>query len=203
MSGIHRKLSRLARDATGRARAALSAPPDDEDAPTFPALQWMTAALFLAAGAEAAIRHRGAGDAARSGRLDALRLASLAAAPLAAAAHGTRAFTSAPPARLATRILDGVAAGVAMAGVAGAAYNALRLENGSGTAALAPAERVRRLVAVVTPLGFGAAALLGLLLEHEEEREGEEIRRLHRRASVVERLVPARRPRFDHIVVHV
>jgi hypothetical protein len=200
MSSAYRKLSRLARDTTGRARAALSAPPDDEDAPTFPALQWMTAALFLGAGAEAAIRPWGAG---RAGRLDALRLAPLAAAPLAAAAHGARAFTSAPRARLATRVMDGVAAGVAMAGVAGAAYNALRPGGASGAAALPQTGKVRRLVAVIAPLGLGAAALLGLLLEHEEEREGEELRRLRRRASVVERLVPARRPRFDHIVVHV
>lgn len=52
-------------------------------------------------------------------------------------------------------------------------------------------------------LGFAAAGLLGLALErHAHASELAEIE-LRKRASIVERLVPKRRPKLDRIVVHV
>jgi len=172
----------------------------------------MTAALFAAAGAEAALRQRVASAppapgprharpsvAALAGMLrDPVGIASALAAPLAGAAHVARAIGGAPRARLAARVLDVVAAGVAVAGAVRAAYNAL------GREPARPVARSRsRLAGAVAPLTFGATAVLGLILEHEEERERRERERLRRRASVVERLVPRRRARLDRIVLHI
>jgi hypothetical protein len=42
-----------------------------------------------------------------------------------------------------------------------------------------------------------------MLLDHNAAEREAERRRLERRAAVVERLVPRRRPKLDRIVVHV
>ena len=186
-----RAAGRLGGEALGRLREVLAGDEGEEAAsPTsFPELHWMTAALFLAAGADAARQHLPLSDPAR--------LAPLLAAPVVGAAHAARALSSAPGARQATRLLDGVAAGVAVAATARVAYNALA----RGRPAEPPAPR--GLAAALVPLTFGATAVLGLLLDRVEERERRELRRLRRRASVVERLVPRRRARMDHIVLHI
>jgi hypothetical protein len=187
-----------------------------EPEPTFPALHWMTAVLFLAAGTEALLRQRApdadtiaspldrphrAGKAARS----ALNVAPLLAAPLAGAAHAARAVTNGPRLRLATQVLDGIAVGVAAAGLATAAYDAL--DETPTSADPAGRSRVRRSAAsfahAIVPVTFGAVAVLGMLLETEEEKERQKVERLRHRASIVQRLVPRRRARFDHIVLHI
>ena len=189
---------------------------DDELEPTFPALHWMTAALFLAAGTEALLRQRApeaetigspldrqhrAGKAARG----ALNVAPLVAAPLAGAAHAARAVATGPRLRLATQLMDGIAVGVAAAGLATAAYDAL--DEGTTTPEPTGHSRLRRsanrFARAIVPVTFGAVAVLGMLLETEEEKEREKVGRLRRRASIVERLVPRRRARFDHIVLHI
>lgn len=187
-----------------------------EPEPTFPALHWMTAALFLAAGTEALLRQRAPDERSIDGPLDrsnrarkaardALRVAPLVAAPLAGAAHAARAVTTGPRLRLATQVMDGVAVGVAAAGLATAAYAAM--EEGAAPADPSGRSRLRRSAArvaqAIVPITFGAIAVLGMLLETEEEREREKVRRLRRRASIVQRLVPQRRARFDHIVLHI
>ncbi len=177
----------------GPLRALLGGEPRSD--PIFPGLHWMTAGLFAAAGTEAALRVRGAGNGVAH---DPLRLAPLLAAPLAGMVHVLRARSSAAPVRLATQVLDGLAAGIAVAGITAATYNAL--ESGG----MGPGGRsARRMAAALVPLTFGVTACLGLLLEREEERERREVERLRRRARVVERLVPRRRARLDRIVVHL
>jgi len=200
---------RIGREATDRLRRMLPEAGERAtgDECAFPALHWMTAALFLAAGAEAALRPRtrapGTGSPGDAGAVlatlrgllrDPLRSTPLLAAPLAGAAHAARALGGVPRARQATRTVDALAAGLAVAGAVDAAYNAL----GRRRAGPAPS-----LAAAVAPLTFGATAVLGLILEHEEERERKERERLRRRASVVERLVPGRKPRLDRIVLHI
>lgn len=170
---------------------------DDSDAePLFPGLHWMTAVLFAAAGTEAALRLRRGQNG--GGAPDLLRMSPVVAAPLAGLVHAVRARNGAPLVRLTTQVLDGLAAGIAVAGLAAAAYHAV------DAGGMGPGRRTaRRLAAALVPLTFGATACLGLLLEREEESERYERRRLQRRASVVERLVPRRHSRLDRIVVHV
>lgn len=200
MSDTWGRVRSLARQVGERAREAMPQDPEAQDEPVFPALQWMTAALFVAAGAEAVIR----GRSGSPGRTDPLAYAPLVAAPLAGAIHTARALTSAPEARLVAQIVDGLAAGVAVAAIGRVAYDAFGRSRGASDPGAWPAARsAHRLAAAVAPLTFGATAALGLLLEHEEDRERRERERLRRRASVVERLVPRRRGRVDHIVVHV
>lgn len=189
----------LGRTAARRASEALPWAGDDDadEGPLFPALHWMTAALYVAATAETALRQRRRPTTSR----DLMRLAPLLAAPLAGAAHAARALTSARGVRVAAQVLDGVAAGAAVAGMAQAAYGAAPSNGGQGGW---PRKRpLRGLAAGSAPLTVAATAVLGLLLEHEEEREREEVESLRRRASVVERLVPQRRRRLERIVVHV
>ena len=170
---------------------------DDSDwEPLFPGLHWMTAVLFAAAGTEAALRLRRGQNA--GGGPDLLRMSPIVAAPLAGLVHAVRARNGAPLVRLTTQVLDGLAAGIAVAGLAAAAYYAV------DAGGMGPGRRAaRRLAAALVPLTFGATACLGLLLEREEESERDERARLRRRARVVERLVPRRRSRLDRIVVHV
>lgn len=55
----------------------------------------------------------------------------------------------------------------------------------------------------VGALAFASVGLLGYLLERHEEQAASAERKLRRRADVVERLVPRRRPKLDRVVVHV
>ncbi len=218
MATAWQRAGRLGGEAVHRLRdrlEALEAGNESDDATAFPALHWMTAALFLAAGAEAALLAQNertpAGVGPRSARAALAELATtlrdpavaapLLAAPLAGAAHAARVLSPTPRARQISRLLDGVAAGVAVAGAARVAYNALARGEGGRTGAQ-PRPRPR-LAGAVAPLTFGATALLGLILEREEERERRELQRLRLRASVVERLVPRRKPRLDRIVLHI
>lgn len=55
----------------------------------------------------------------------------------------------------------------------------------------------------IAPLAFASAGALALLLDREEREIEETERVLERRARVVERLVPKRKPKLDRVVVHV
>ena len=55
----------------------------------------------------------------------------------------------------------------------------------------------------IAPLAFASAGALALLLDRAERDVEDTERDLERRARVVERLVPQRKPKLDRIVVHV
>lgn len=55
----------------------------------------------------------------------------------------------------------------------------------------------------LAPIAFASAGLLNLILDREEAEIERDEAILRRRASVVERLVPQRRPKLDKIVLHV
>jgi hypothetical protein len=105
-------------------------------------------------------------------------------APLAAIAHLAHGRRPSNATATATRVLDSAAIGAGitgtLAGVAG-----------------------RREAPSLTPLALASAGILGLVLGRQSRRLRRERERLERRAAVVERLVPRRRPKLDRIVVHV
>jgi hypothetical protein len=198
-----KRARRAGRAASANVRAAVrrvvdEAAGDTEDV-TFSSLQWMTAGIFLVAGADAVLRERKS-----QGRVTELvRWAPLLAAPLAGAAHAARALSPNRKTRVAAQVLDGLAMGVAAAGVGRVLYEAATDGAAGGPWTSGPRHRARALSRTVAPLTFGATGVLGLILDREERDEEAELRRLRRRARVVERLVPKRRPRLDHIVVHI
>lgn len=161
----------------------------------FAPLRLLTAQLLLVTAAESLLGrpHRPEGQrpldyAGIAGAgATAAGLAPSVLAPLAAAAHLTHLLRPSSSTDVATRILDTAVLG---AGV------------GSALAALL-SDRGRRGSRAAAPLALATAGLLGLVLDRQERAHAREHRRLARRASVVERLVPARRARLDHIVVHV
>lgn len=163
----------------------------EEDVP-LGGLHWMAAALFVAAGAETALGER-RGDHRGP---DAIRWAPLIAAPVAGAAHAARAIWPSQTTRTATDIANGLAIGVGAAGLASSLYSAFSEPRAEG------ADWDERLPSLA-PLAFAAIGVLGLLLDREEEDIVEIRAALERRARIVERLVPKRKPRFDHVVVHV
>lgn len=105
----------------------------------------------------------------------------------AAVAHALHGFRPTERTQMATRTLD---VAVVAAGLLGLAET------------LAVARRDQEIPGVGA-VSLACAGLLGMLIDRTEARHDQERRRLERRASVVERLVPARRPRLDRIVVHV
>lgn len=184
---------------TGRAREAAF-----RDGSTYAPLHWMAAGLFLATGAEALAGRRVITQADGPVRQpwDALGMAPLVVAPLAGAAHAVLAARPEPRVRTATRVLDGMAVGAAVAAVAAGAY---AIATGSQDPRRYRRARNTRmsLLGAIAPLAFGATGILGLLLEREEREEVAARRRLARRASLMERLVPRRKPKLDRIVVHI
>jgi len=126
----------------------------------FSGLHWMTAGLFLAAGAEAALGER-RGDY----RDDAIRWAPLVAAPIAAAAQAARALSTSPTTRMISKLANGVALGVGAAGLASSINDAKRDRQYDDDD---PASVIDNLPSLA-PLAFGAVGLLGLLLDSEEE----------------------------------
>jgi hypothetical protein len=155
-------------------------------------LHWLTAGLFIAAGAETVFGKR-RGDFREP---EAVRWAPLVTAPLAGAAHAAHALWPSSTTRTLTNVVDGLAIGVGAAGLASSIYNARqdqKLEEGSW-----PDQ-----VPSFAPLAFAAIGVLGMVLLEEEEDTAEVHEQLASRARIVERLVPKRKPKFDHIVVHV
>lgn len=107
-------------------------------------------------------------------------------APLAATAHLTHLARPSDSTTRATRLLDAAVIGMGVATLA----RDLLVRRGSPRPSL-------------SPLALASAGLLGLAIDRQERAAQEERRRLERRASVVERLVPRRRPKLDRVVVHV
>jgi hypothetical protein len=166
---------------------------DNEDDFALSGLHWLTAGLFLAAGAETATGER-RGDH-RGPR--AIRWAPLVTAPAATAAHIARALWPGRTTRIATQIANGLALGVGAAGIASSLYSALgeqEEEQQSEWSARLPS---------LAPLAFAAVGVLGMLLDQEEQQIDEARDSLERRARIVERIVPKRKPKLDRIVVHV
>ena len=166
------------------ARRAASSEAEDEEpsATAFPPLRVLTAEMLLVTGVDAAVR-----AFRRPSAPFAAALAPALLAPLAAAAHLTHGAR--PTARTATAsaLLDAAVIGAGIAALADA---------------LRPG-RDRSSTFSLTPLALASAGLLGRILDREERLDRAEHLRLERRASVVQRLVPARRAKLDRIVVHV
>lgn len=167
---------------------------EEADGPSgFGPLRVLTAQLLLVTAAESvlnALESRGSGsapDAIRgSGRGTlAARMVPGLIAPLAAAAHLVQLSNPSRTADVATRVLDTAVVG---AGVGAALAGLISRRGGARTAA---------------PLALATAGVLGLVIDRQERAHAVEHRRLVRRASIVERMVPARRPKLDHIVVHI
>lgn len=164
---------------------------EDEEEFALSGLHWLTAGLFLAAGAETVFGER-RGDYKAP---EAVRWAPLVTAPLAGAAHAAHALRPSATTRTLTNVADGIAIGVGAAGLASSIYNARQDES--------PDRTWVDQVPSLAPLAFAAIGVLGMVLLEEEEDTAEVQEQLARRARVVERLVPKRKPKFDHVVVHV
>lgn len=154
----------------------------DEPANRFDPLQLAAAQLLLATAADAFVS---AGRPPRGAALP-VRVPTLIA-PLAAVAHLAHMARPSEQSATTTRVLD---TAVIAAGTAGALAGLLTGGHRGG----------KRTVAT---LALASAGLLGLAVDARQRADAEARRRLERRASVVERLVPQRRPRLDHVVVHV
>lgn len=107
-------------------------------------------------------------------------------APVAAAAQLAHSNRPSESTAAATRVLNAASIGIGLATLASSLYTA----------------RATR-VPSLAPLAFAAAGLLGIILDRHERLHEDERRRLARRASVVERLVPKRKRKLDHIVLHI
>lgn len=165
--------------------AADEGPPDG--------LQLLAAQLLLVTGVGAALDgmrdrpHDHGFDDAGEGPRVALTWAPAVLGPVAAIAHAAYAFAPTDRNRTATRILDIAVIGGGLLGLAGALA----------------AARDRRAAPSLTSLALASAGALGMLLDHSAADQAAERRRLEKKAAVVERLVPRRRPKLDRIVVHV
>ena len=113
----------------------------------------MTAALFAAAGAEAAFGER-RGDF----RPDPVRWAPLVAAPLAIAAQAARALMPNDTTRTVAHLANGVALGVGAAGLASSVQDVMSEREFTDEFKFPS----------VAPLAFGAIGLLAILLDSED-----------------------------------
>ena len=137
----------------------------------------MTAGLFLAAGAEAALGER-RGDYRPA---NAIRWAPFVAAPLAIAAQAARAIAPGAATRKVSMVANAAALGVGAAGLASSVNAVRKLHEYDVEYEPSLLEQMPSLA----PLAFGAIGLLGLLLDREEEDRIEEmtqpVPRRHRR----------------------
>jgi uncharacterized membrane protein len=155
-------------------------------------LHWMTAGLFLAAGAEAAFGER-RGDYRPS---EAVRWAPFVAAPLAGAAQAARALAPSASTRNAAKIAGAAAIGVGVAGLVNSVVAARRQHHYDADAEPALADKIPSLA----PLAFGAVGLLALLLDREEEWEEIEEKKVRRTKTAAPR---SRRGRVKAIRIRV
>jgi hypothetical protein len=191
-----RGLGRLSRTPTGL----------DNDAATVPlfrGLRLFGADMLLSTGANLTLhylrsrgtrkrydRHSGSGE----GRVrEPERLGSAAAwvpllvSAVACTVQTRHALKPSPRGQTATTLLNGAVIGLGVAGTADAIGAAIKGETPFS----------------IAPLLFGYSGLLGFLLERQESVVATEEAALERRARIIERLVPQRRPRIDKIVVRV
>ncbi|CAN5732324.1 hypothetical protein BH23GEM3_BH23GEM3_18380 [soil metagenome] len=170
----------------------------------FTTLRLYAAEMFFAAGANAALHYfrerarqtdaEGADEpsaadlpVSRRGPPAVAAWAPALLAPVAGAAQVMQALRPSESTHLATRVLNGAVVGLSVAGVADSIYGATKRE-----------ERLS-----LAPLLLGYAGVLGFLLDRQEGAVAESKQDLARRARIVERLVPRRKPKIERIVVHV
>ncbi len=160
---------------------------EDVGADGLTTLRAAAAQLLLATSAEVALEwfwgHRE--DDAPESANSIIALAPLLIAPLTAAAHLEHSRNPRENTALALNILNATSV------VVGGAMTFLGLFD-------SPRSGPR-----VAPLTLASAGLIGLALDAEERMLEHERRELRRRAHMVERLVPKRKPRLDRVVVHV
>ena len=164
----------------------------EETDSTLPYLRAATAQLLVATGAGASLEHAAARPAApdtihsKSRKLPAaLVWAPALVGSLAAAAHLEHAREPTEESARAVLLMN-----VASLATGGALF-ALDV--------IAGQNRGLRL----GPLAFASAAVLGITLDRQERATREAEEALRRRAAIVERLVPKRKPKLDRLVVHV
>jgi hypothetical protein len=171
-----------------KVEAALRTEPDVE-ASLMP-LRGATAQLLLATGTGATLEYLLDSTARRHPRAtkvpQPLTWAPGLIGPLAAAAQIRLARDASPDSALAVDLLN--AATVAT----GAALFILDLLSADEDASLH-----------LAPVAFASAGLLALAVNRQEREIRSVERRLRRRAAIVERLVPRRRPKIEKVVVHV
>jgi hypothetical protein len=179
---------------------------DQDDAPddsVFGALRVLAAQLLFTTGVSTTLHHlqqRTRGDAADefespatgSGTVPLRRPEAAIWAPLllgtaAAAAHVAHTVRPSEKTLAAMRILNGAVVGVGVAELGDTLYASARRERPFSTASLV----------------FGSAGVLGFLLDRGESEIEAEREQLERRARIVERFVPRRRPKLEKVVVHV
>jgi hypothetical protein len=147
--------ARRTRPARRRDREEVTEPNRD-----YGALHWMTAGLFVAAGAEAALGER-RGDY----RPDPVRWAPFVVAPIAGAAQAARALWPSDTTRVIAQLANGIALGVGAAGLASTVSDVVREHRVLNEAEHDAIEHVPSLA----PLAFGAVGLLALLLDNEDD----------------------------------
>jgi hypothetical protein len=153
-----------------------------------PYVRAAVAQLFLATGAGATFEHVVGARSSASGEGGVpkpLAWAPALLAPLAAAAHLEHARRPGEQTSRAVRFLD-----IATLAVGSGLFIYDLVANRNSPARLAP-------------LAFASAGILGITLEHQETETRRAEAALRRRARVIERLVPRRRPKLDRVVVHV
>lgn len=161
-------------------------------------LRVLAAQLLLTTGAAATIQQRSeraraadspaiTGRGRRPRRSEAAVWAPLAIGAAAAAAQLVHTARPSEATNAAMRVFNGAVVGVSIARLA--------------EAAVAGDTEIR--AALLPPLALASAGLLGFLVDREAAEVEAERAHLERRASVVERLVPKRRPKLEGIVVHV
>lgn len=166
----------------------------------FHALRLLTAELFLATGVNATLQYlRGRShsedaaygmselDGAADGRLRVAGWAPALLAPLAGVAQLVHTYRPSDATRNATRVLNGAALALGVAGLADSIRASTRGE-----------ERFS-----LAPLLLSYVGLLAYFVERQEAQVAEEREELEHRARIVERFVPRRRTKLDRIVVHV
>lgn len=158
----HRRAAKSARHERRGAEVEALLP---EHANGFAGLHWMTAGLFIAAGAEAALGQR-RGDHRPS---EAIRWAPVIAAPMAGAAQAARAIWPSTATRLVSQMVNGIAVGVGAAGLVSSMRAVLLDAEYDGDDETSMLDRVPSLA----PLAFGAVGLLALLLDRDQEEATE------------------------------
>jgi hypothetical protein len=174
---------------------------DNQPAAEFKALRLLTAHLLLLTSVEVALDSLGRTKAEdpgppyphgspgpeRSALAMTLRWAPTLLAPIAAAAHVQHALRPTAPSARTVRVMNAAAIGGGVAGLVGSFLASRRTGK-------APS---------LTPLALASTGVLGLILEREERDASEARRRLERKASIVDRLLPRPGRRIERIVVHV
>lgn len=175
-------------------------PEPRHDPPAFSGLHWLAAGLFLTTGLQATRPLAGQRTARRTATI---RRLPLAIAPLAGAAQIAHAMRPGPATRNASRVLNGLALGIAAAEIAAVTVDALTPDGRA-----APWHGGGRIARggwanLAAPLAFGATGALGMIIEREERLEAARRTKRGHDGRILDRIMPRRRPRVERVVVHV